>query len=62
MQSVVNGRKIRFGRGYTYNENENIRLLNETIVPELEKLGAIINDLHTVCVEQESKIIWKVCQ
>ena len=34
--------------GYTYNKNENIRLLNETIVPELEKIGIIINDLHAL--------------
>lgn len=32
--------------GYVYNKNENIRLLNESIVPKLQEMGVVINDLN----------------
>ncbi len=34
--------------GYTYNDNAKIQRLNAVIVPELEKTGVIINDLHAL--------------
>ena len=43
--------------GYVYNKNENIRLLNESIVPKLQEMGIIINDLHAlVCTDVEQYI------
>ena len=43
--------------GYFYNKNENIQLLNETIVPEYKKMGIIINDLHALVSSDVNKYI-----
>lgn len=43
--------------GYVYNKNEKIRLLNETIVPEFEKMGIVINDLHALVSTDVNKYI-----
>ncbi len=43
--------------GYTYNKNENIRLLNESIVPKLQAMGVVINDLNAlVCTDVDKYI------
>ena len=34
--------------GYQYQDNERIKQYNAAVVPELEKLGIIINDLYPV--------------
>ncbi|MBQ7923983.1 MAG: SGNH/GDSL hydrolase family protein [Clostridia bacterium] len=43
--------------GYTYNKNENIKLLNESIVPKLQKMGIVINDLHALASTNVNKYI-----
>ncbi len=38
-------------KGYPYNDNAKICLLNETVVPKLQEMGVIVNDLHALVSE-----------
>ncbi len=43
--------------GYPYQDNERIKAYNNAVVPELEKLGIIINDLYPVVEKDINKYI-----
>ncbi len=42
---------------YPYNDNEKIKRLNELLVPRLKEMGFVVNDLHSLAINDLSKYI-----
>lgn len=42
---------------HPYNRNEDIEAFNAAVVPELEKLGVVINDLHSIVAQDIGRYI-----